>query len=58
MHAFGLALDLNVQRNLYGTPGGMHPDIVAIFEKWGFEWGGRWDRPDPMHFELNSIVET
>jgi D-alanyl-D-alanine carboxypeptidase len=57
MHAFGLALDLNVSRNYLGTKGDMHPDVVAIFEEWGFEWGGRWSRPDPMHFELDRLVE-
>jgi hypothetical protein len=27
-----------------------------VFEKWGFEWGGRWSRPDPMHFELDRLL--
>ena len=30
--------------------------IVEVFEKWGFEWGGHWRRPDGMHFELKRIV--
>lgn len=58
MHAFGLAIDFNASTNQLGTRGDMHPDIVAIFEKWGFGWGGRWGRPDPMHFELARIVRT
>lgn len=56
MHAFGLALDLNVSTNQLGTIGRMNPEVVAIFEKWGFEWGGRWQRPDPMHFELDRLI--
>lgn len=56
MHAFGLAIDINASTNRLGTRGDVHPDIVAIFEKWGFAWGGRWGRPDPMHFELARIV--
>jgi hypothetical protein len=56
MHAFGLAVDLNVSTNGLGTRGDMDPDIVRIFEKWGFRWGGWWSRPDPMHFELARIV--
>ena len=56
MHAFGLALDVNTRTNQLGTAGDMHPDVVAIFEKWGFVWGGRWSRPDPMHFELGRLV--
>jgi hypothetical protein len=56
MHAFGLAVDLNVSSNGLGSRGDMHPDIVRIFERWGFRWGGWWSRPDPMHFELARIV--
>jgi D-alanyl-D-alanine carboxypeptidase len=58
MHAFGLAADINVSTNLLGSEGDQDPRVVEIFEKWGFEWGGYWDRPDPMHFELARIVET
>ena len=58
MHAFGLAVDINVSTNLLGTEGDQDPRVVEIFEKWGFDWGGHWDRPDPMHFELARIVET
>lgn len=56
MHAFGLAIDLNVATNGYGTSGDMDPGVVAIFEKWGFGWGGRWSTPDPMHFEVVRVV--
>ena len=55
-HAFGLALDLNVSGNQRGTVGEMDRDVVAIFKKWGFGWGGDWNYTDPMHFELNRIV--
>lgn len=56
MHAFGLAVDFNTSTNQLGTRGDMHPDVVRIFERWGFAWGGWWGRPDPMHFELARIV--
>ena len=52
MHAFGLAVDLNVKDNPLGSAGNMDPRVVEVFDDWGFEWGGFWDRPDPMHFEL------
>jgi hypothetical protein len=55
-HAFGLAFDLNVPENQRGTVGQMDRQVVAIFEKWGFTWGGVWHYTDPMHFELNRIV--
>jgi hypothetical protein len=51
-HAFGLAIDLNTTTNQLGTAGNMDPKVIEIFRKWGFNWGGYWDRPDPMHFEL------
>jgi hypothetical protein len=57
-HAFGLALDLNVAGNYYGTRGDMDPRVVEIFERWGFEWGGRWSTPDPMHFQLARLIRT
>jgi hypothetical protein len=55
-HAFGLALDLNVPGNLRGTVGEMDRGVVDSFKKWGFSWGGDWNYTDPMHFELNRIV--
>ena len=55
-HSFGLALDLNVPGNQRGTPGEMDRTVVSIFEKWGFTWGGTWHYTDPMHFEMNALV--
>ncbi len=55
-HAFGLALDLNVSGNQRGTVGQMDRGVVDTFKKWGFGWGGDWGYTDPMHFELNRIV--
>jgi hypothetical protein len=55
-HAFGLAFDLNVPENERGTVGQMNRQVVGIFEKWDFTWGGTWGFTDPMHFELNRIV--
>ena len=55
-HTWGLAVDLNVSENLYATPGRIDPRVVEVFERWGFEWGGRWLVPDPMHFEFVRFV--
>lgn len=49
-HCWGIAIDLNAGTNQLGTKGDMHPGIVEIFEGAGWEWGGRWKHPDPMHF--------
>jgi hypothetical protein len=55
-HSFGTAMDFNVPGNQRGTVGEMDRDIVAIFKKWGFAWGGDWSYTDPMHFEMNAVV--
>lgn len=56
-HSFGLALDFNVPGNRRGTVGEMDREVVAIFKKWGFAWGGDWSYTDPMHFELAQVVD-
>lgn len=56
-HSFGLALDLNTPGNQRGTVGEMDRGVVAIFKKWGFTWGGDWSYTDPMHFEMNALVD-
>lgn len=50
-HAWGTAFDFNVSRNPFGEKPTMDPRLVAILERWGFTWGGRWTTPDGMHFE-------
>ncbi|WP_110180893.1 M15 family metallopeptidase [Nocardioides solisilvae] len=57
LHSFGIALDLNVPGNLRGTVGEIDRRVVAVMERWGFAWGGRWAWTDPMHFELERLVE-
>ncbi len=58
LHSFGIALDLNTPGNQRGTVGEMNREVVAIFKKWGFAWGGDWGYTDPMHFEMNRLVEV
>ena len=57
-HSFGVAFDINVPGNQRGTVGEIDRRVVAIFERWGFTWGGRWRWTDPMHFEMNRVVEV
>jgi hypothetical protein len=56
LHTWGIAVDLNVQGNLRGTPGEIDRRVVAVFKRWGFAWGGDWSYTDPMHFELAALV--
>jgi hypothetical protein len=62
-HSYGIAIDLALKRSHYwrwdngGSDSALSyrndtpPEIVDIFEKHGFIWGGRWFHYDTMHFE-------
>ena len=52
-HSWGIAIDLNPNTNAMGTAGDMDPRLVALFDSFGFTWGGRWSgsNKDPMHFQ-------
>lgn len=50
-HTWGMAMDINTNTNQqWGTPH-MNCDVVRIFRKWGFSWGGNYWPSDGMHFE-------
>ena len=57
MHAYGAAIDLNTKYSDYwlwskGAYRNRIPfEIVEIFERHGFIWGGKWGHFDTMHFE-------
>lgn len=62
MHGWGAAIDINTafadywlwHRAAGGVPvyvNHVPPEIVAVFERHGFIWGGRWAHFDTMHFE-------
>lgn len=63
MHSFAVAIDVGVRFSDYWRWAQPGPDgrlrwrnripaeVVAIFEKHGFIWGGRWYHFDTMHFE-------
>jgi hypothetical protein len=62
-HGLGIAIDIATKHTDYwhwNKPGAggrypyrnrIPPEIVAIFEKHGFIWGGKWYHYDTMHFE-------
>ena len=62
-HGYGIAIDIATRRADYWRWSRPHADgilsyrnaipmeIVSIFEKHGFIWGGRWYHFDTMHFE-------
>ena len=50
-HAYGAALDINTTENYQWRTPKMNCEIVLIFRKWGFAWGGNFWPTDGMHFE-------
>ena len=59
-HAFGLAVDINPNKNPYGQKlvEDMPPGFPGLFktERWG--WGGDWSSvKDPMHFSKYPLSE-
>ena len=56
LHSWGIAVDINTPGNQRGTRGEIDRQVVAIFKKWGFAWGGDWSWTDPMHFEMAEVV--
>jgi hypothetical protein len=50
-HSWGAAIDINPSTNAFGATPTMDEDIVEIFRRNGFAWGGTWLVPDGMHFE-------
>ncbi|MCX7878106.1 MAG: M15 family metallopeptidase [Ignavibacteria bacterium] len=57
-HAFGTAIDINTKYSNYWKwdsdlvwKNQIPMEIVEIFEKHGFIWGGKWYHYDTMHFE-------
>lgn len=57
-HSWGIAIDINADTNPLSLDGVLRKDIpdawVAEFEKRGFTWGGRFKKPDAMHFQYVS----
>lgn len=64
-HAIGLAIDINPKQNPWLHPSALNifpyvpgetrtiepnSNVVKIFEKCGWTWGGNWRNPDYQHF--------
>lgn len=65
-HSYGIAIDLNRNDSDYWKwvskeKGDMRiasypKELVKIFEKYGFVWGGKWSHFDILHFEYKPEV--
>jgi D-alanyl-D-alanine carboxypeptidase-like protein len=57
MHSWGAAIDINSAYAEYwlwpraASAGTLPAEIIDIFERHGFIWGGKWSHYDTMHFE-------
>jgi hypothetical protein len=75
-HAIGLAIDINPKQNPWVHPYALNKfpyipgekgtiekgdEVVDIFEKYGWSWGGNWRNPDYQHFfkrDVNKRVKN
>lgn len=55
LHSWGVAVDVNAAWNRLNQIPTLSPDFVKCFRSAGFDWGGVWNRPDGMHFQLKEI---
>ena len=67
-HSYGIAFDLNAKLGGYWRWAKRHEgqvghydnripqDVVQIFERYGFIWGGKWHHFDGMHFEYRPEI--
>ncbi|MEW6326879.1 MAG: M15 family metallopeptidase [Thermodesulfobacteriota bacterium] len=52
VHSWAIAIDVNAAWNAFGQRDfEMSEEFAACFEEVGFVWGGRWSKPDAMHFQ-------
>jgi len=57
MHSWGAAIDINAVRAAYWlwpravAAETLPAQIIDVFERHGFIWGGKWQHYDTMHFE-------
>jgi hypothetical protein len=59
LHAWGAAIDFDPENNPHGKKweegkGMIHKEVVEIFMREGWKWGGTFNNPDSMHFEATS----
>jgi hypothetical protein len=50
-HTWGMAFDTNTTTNAQGSTPQMNCDVVRIFRRHNFAWGGNFISRDGMHFE-------
>lgn len=54
-HSWGIAVDVNARQFPYGSTRKQDSRLITAFRRQGFESGGDWSTPDPMHFEMVAL---
>lgn len=58
LHSWAAAIDLNADSYPLGSRPSPNDEfvrhVVPVFEAEGWQWGGRWTRPDAMHFQATK----
>jgi len=55
IHSWALCIDVNAAWNGYNKPPTLSKGFVRCFTDAGFDWGGTWQKPDGMHFQLSHF---
>lgn len=58
MHSWGCAIDLDPGRNGFGAKSpnfAKVPAVLKAFADEGWVWGGKWSKPDGMHFQAANV---
>jgi hypothetical protein len=50
-HAWGIAIDVETEKYPLGSKERLPKAVVDVFARAGFQYGGDFARPDPMHFQ-------
>jgi hypothetical protein len=50
-HSWGIAIDVEPDKYPQGSTERIQAEVIAIFAKHGFIYGGDFPTPDPMHFQ-------
>ena len=55
LHSWAIAIDVNAAWNGFNQNPQLDLRVVQCFVDSGFDWGGEWNKPDGMHFQLSEI---
>lgn len=53
-HSWGIAIDIEPQKYPLGSTARIQADVIEVFARYGFIYGGDFPTPDPMHMQYAS----